>query len=381
MTHFEKITTRLSPLERNAAVRAYRQGIDPAVQWLRRYFTQEFKVMPSTFDMFARAHAVSVEIARHNHLVYGDRGIMDQRIKLVQTWATSNNEMLIGFQILYHAAAHELEGCRVYQVSEGLADKLQHTHLRGLKTDDIRLPFPSIYIEVPIDSGLRIWNHETKWHRVVGIYLTEDPVGDDNVGRTWRFLIIGEALPTPLFIGTNPIDNDALLFWRFALPEGKPLDDVLGEASKDFQTHMREMQDEWPRIWRFCMNTILYATCGNAEIHEIMENPKARELWRQIQKTPENSRSRRNLVDRLNREDPQARTILGRSIILDRSQGHHEGPGGTTGRVLAVRQRVEGHWKFQVHGAGRTERKKIFVEPYYRGPEDGPGGALVHRLQ
>lgn len=36
---------------------------------------------------------------------------------------------------------------------------------------------------------------------------------------------------------------------------------------------------------------------------------------------------------------------------------------------LNERQRVRGHWKVQAHGPGRSERKTIHVEPYWRGPD------------
>lgn len=43
--------------------------------------------------------------------------------------------------------------------------------------------------------------------------------------------------------------------------------------------------------------------------------------------------------------------------------------GGTTPKVQSL---IRGHWKWQVCGAGRAERKWIHVEPYWRGPEDAP---------
>jgi hypothetical protein len=39
---------------------------------------------------------------------------------------------------------------------------------------------------------------------------------------------------------------------------------------------------------------------------------------------------------------------------------------------LAKRFVVRGHWKQQPHGPGRSERKMIFVEPYWKGPADAP---------
>lgn len=43
-------------------------------------------------------------------------------------------------------------------------------------------------------------------------------------------------------------------------------------------------------------------------------------------------------------------------------------------RIQRVQVLVRGHWKRQVHGKGRSLRKTIHVEPYWRGAEDAPIG-------
>jgi hypothetical protein len=45
---------------------------------------------------------------------------------------------------------------------------------------------------------------------------------------------------------------------------------------------------------------------------------------------------------------------------------------------LAKRFVVRGHWKQQPHGPGRTERKMIFVKPYWKGPADAPAVSHVY---
>ena len=46
----------------------------------------------------------------------------------------------------------------------------------------------------------------------------------------------------------------------------------------------------------------------------------------------------------------------------------------------SVQSLVRGHYKRQVLGAGRTGRKVIWVEPYWRGPEDAPILARPYRV-
>ena len=52
-----------------------------------------------------------------------------------------------------------------------------------------------------------------------------------------------------------------------------------------------------------------------------------------------------------------------------------------TGSSPTVRTLVMGHWKHQVCGTGRTERRRIFIEPYWRGPDDAPVAVRPHHIE
>ncbi len=47
-------------------------------------------------------------------------------------------------------------------------------------------------------------------------------------------------------------------------------------------------------------------------------------------------------------------------------------------RLPTVQSLVRGHWKQQPCGSGRSERKFIHIEPYWRGPEDAPVAVRPH---
>ncbi len=42
---------------------------------------------------------------------------------------------------------------------------------------------------------------------------------------------------------------------------------------------------------------------------------------------------------------------------------------------------VRGHWRNQAHGPGRTARKRIWIQPYWKGPEDMPRLFREHRFE
>jgi hypothetical protein len=46
---------------------------------------------------------------------------------------------------------------------------------------------------------------------------------------------------------------------------------------------------------------------------------------------------------------------------------------------VRMRHVVRGHWKQQFHGEGRAQRKRIWVEPYWRGPEGGAAWSHLYQ--
>ena len=50
------------------------------------------------------------------------------------------------------------------------------------------------------------------------------------------------------------------------------------------------------------------------------------------------------------------------------------------GASPVVQSLVRGHWKRQACGAGGAERKWVHIEPYWRGPEDGPIAVRSHLI-
>lgn len=62
-----------------------------------------------------------------------------------------------------------------------------------------------------------------------------------------------------------------------------------------------------------------------------------------------------------------------RPAVRDYAEGRR--PANPTVQVL-----VRGHWKMQVHGQDRADRKLIHVEPYWRGDENAPVAVRSHVL-
>lgn len=86
-------------------------------------------------------------------------------------------------------------------------------------------------------------------------------------------------------------------------------------------------------------------------------------------------------VKRSFRGDPQTTTFqLVRDVKIDCRQTVRDYCRGLRRGAPSVQHMVRGHWKDQPYGAGGGERRHIFVEPYWRGPEDAPIALRNHVL-
>jgi len=283
----------------------------------------------------------------------------------------------VGGQMAYQMAWHSKLGKRVYAVTSRLSEMLLQTKLQGLLTDDLKLPERSIYIQVPLDIPLQVNNEDTGWHRLEGIYITEDSESELDC-RCWRFLVVG-AEKEPL---GEYVANDAIAYWRVDLPEGAKLDRVLQQASKQmridtkkFDSPFVNMWDEWVKIFEYAMNVVIYATWPDCERENVMANAEARKLWERVQRHPPKSPKRSKAQQAFSKLIPMRRTILDRSVSNNSSRSTG------SGQPLLKRVRVHGHWRRYAVGKGRAERKLKWVEPHWRGPLDGEQVERNHRLK
>lgn len=265
------------------------------------------------------------------------------------------NEVLMAYHILSH---QHLNG-PTYEVTGSLAKQLCDTELRGVYTDEIRLPFPAIYLDLPPTDGFEVNNPDTGIHRICGIYVTEDRGGETPILRVY---VVGEPKGT-----AGGLPDDATLYYNLDLDPGTLAEDSFRKAEARAKT-AGVLQDvyggaQWHSIYSWVLNVVLYLTWGEPG-EDWMANKEARDLWNRIQRLPKGSKKRKKLNDRFHKLDPQRRIVLGRGIKYDRPEGHK------IGQKIATTFRVSGHWKRQHYGKGKQEVKRIFIEPYWKGTGD-----------
>jgi len=282
----------------------------------------------------------------------------------------------------FHLLLHERHGKRVYDIDPELAIKLKYTEIRGLRTEDLRLPYPAIYISVPSELGMKLWNEDTGEHRCIGIFIYEDrtavgsstssyfpPERKDLIERCWRILMVGDDKNTIT-------GNDALEFYNIILYSDMSLDECIGYARRElnyviehkFTNWNRNMAESWEEIFKWAMNCVIYATWSNPGEHVIM-NKEARQLWDRIKKLPKKSSKAKDLRRRFNNLDAQRRIRLS---VVKRGSSSSQAPFLSNNlNIHHVCVKVSGHWKNVAYGTQLKERRLKWIEPYWRNKDSG----------
>lgn len=320
--------------------------------------------------------------------------LADKNIGAVQryfsdTLGDSNLSIRVHQAIRYafHVRSFEMEGCRTYRVSAGLSDMLDSTILKGLNCEDVRLPYKAMSVEAPPVPKFKLWNVSSGWHDFEGAYIFEDYCSLPHDRQMYDSYEEIQAAIEPIRSmsvmftghskkGAHPMD-DAVFSFAIKLPDGVKLDDQVDLAANTFSLDKDNNNTPWRDIFRWLLNVVIYATWPDCEREHVWVDGNARKLWQRVQKASGKKRSK--LAQRLKEMNQSKVIYLGGSIKLDRSTGGSDGI-GRDGKPLSIRQKISGHWKNQACGEKRSKRKLIWVEPYWRGPEDGPIKLATYKL-
>jgi hypothetical protein len=272
-------------------------------------------------------------------------------------------------------------GRRRYEVMPGLAQLLKHTEVRGLKMSDFQMPYNGIFLKVPKSAGLVMPGQKNA--------LVDSMVGSI-VSHPWttgvrRICLIVSSDPDAEEARKGAYVTDAGLYvdspWHVIgtpLEDEERIDDMLEKVGSDSRSE-KSAAEACRDCLKWFINVVLYATMPTAEAVEDFVDKEAKQLWNRIQKLDRKSKKRRNLQSKLSAVGTSKMTKLGGSIIVDRTRGYGSGESGP-GDKLTVRTLVTGHWRMQPYGPKNLLRKRRWIEPFWRGPEDGPVSLKPHIL-
>ena len=271
-------------------------------------------------------------------------------------------------------------GFPVIQIGHKLAASLLVTRVSEDVLDDLQLPFPVIEIELPsdmfhtvlADTGERFELGAMTCGRVVTTLRSSyaDVIADPTPRE--EYAMIAHSDPCSIWSVRHKLselserlessDGGAIAYPEDGIAIVAPPPELTLRPLESVESDERTLT----LLARLYTNVALLMTDSSNV--------------RQIGKSHNNPSPARSARERRSVPNPIARTYQittpvrhdFRPIVQDYIRH-----GGGAPSVQSV---VTGHWKMQVYGAGRTLRKRIFVQPYWRGPEDAPIALRPHKL-
>lgn len=270
--------------------------------------------------------------------------------------------------MLHHACRWLGFHLPVLRPSLGLTSVLVLTDVRDVALDEIKFPFPAFFIEVPPKLGWK-FHVDEKWHSVSLVsfhdYLSLPPsfprspvritpeviiwLQQHETVRTWRVSVFSSDGAEIWYLGDAKETIGEWIDTRKANSTSIQSSEIPGE---DLETDDHDLME---MACRLVFGTSLY----------IIEHGPGKKLGQYTTKRSSAARGAAKLKP--------AVWVIGADIEVDKEVVSSASAfvGNRAQWTLRKRYVVRGHWRQQVCGAGRKDRRRTFIKPYWKGPRDG----------
>lgn len=242
-----------------------------------------------------------------------------------------------------------------FQTTDALDERLECTDIgEDTPCEYFRLPYPFVFIEFGRRrrSAYRVHNPVSGEHIMEGCYLNETVNPDGQ--RVVQVIAVGSPVGK-----TGPLD-DATLSFRFTIPdEEAPLGAVIeqefssqaGRAAEQGLAHCNpsDQQDIRNAVFH-ATKVLLYLNSVEARTHPLRE-------WSDLQQVLERvGNAKRSKIER-RMAKAYDRVVVGPESFPDDSIAQSDDRRGPSAHWR------RGHYRRQPHGAGRADRKLIWIRP------------------
>jgi hypothetical protein len=233
------------------------------------------------------------------------------------------------------------------QMGHKYAAALLSTSVSPEDLEDLKAPFKAFLIEVP-DKLLSCEDPRDK--KLYDFrYILAHQITNSNGLVTWNYVALSDGR---ISLWKHGISNEMLLEGEMPLPEG----------SYDWSTYsFGVVTDDRDAKLNFLIGRLIVNTCL-----AMGSEDNVREVGKSHKTHPYHLREC---------AEPVVRTyVVGKPLKLDCREGVQRYLDGHTrkGSSPTVQTLVTGHWKGQPYGPRNSLRKRIWRQPYWRGPEDAP---------
>ncbi|MCP1674512.1 hypothetical protein J2T57_001614 [Natronocella acetinitrilica] len=320
-----------------------------------------------------------------------DKETLRPHIEMARKHDPMLGQMLLSANYEYHAYLNfALSGKKTFYVSDNLSEHLANTEV-NMRAELIQVPYPSFQMvftsPAAIDAlhnlqgreGRRAMHfRELDYSAPVTAELTMLPGTADLPGRSLMILAWHARPPSKGYMMAKrqiylpddwTLEQSLRTEWdkigRTAPHGGYSLDD---ELNVEPYTDDSLFYTDGLLFFRMVMNTLLYLSSEEAEL-----TPRRAQRQALEEKAAAATSGRKK---RLYRKEASRHTALDYSeigasvspIVIERGAASGDGK-RASGSAPTTRFMVRGHWRNQAHGAGRADRKLIWIRPYMKGPD------------
>jgi len=251
----------------------------------------------------------------------------------------------------YHYYKHHQKR---FQLTPDITNMLLQTDMKDVHVAFVKLPFPSIYLELP--KGMLKGETNGQEYEVEGVYVHQynlKPIDKKTIERH-----LGKGIVSYLQLGIVLKNNEeyqyGIVHLRFK--NGN----VVEQLQENYKRASLQFEEIANDIFSLVLNTLFYIQSDKSDMEYIEERPLI------LLNKPENHIPKKGHYK------------VGRKVIINSSlkkklKQYEKSP-------LKAEQNykwlVRGHWRNQPIGKGRKERKMIWIEPYLKGNTEDD---LIHR--
>lgn len=283
----------------------------------------------------------------------------------------------------YHSVVNFALGSKkTFYFHDNLAEHLANTEI-NLKTGLIELPFPTCQFiftaPAVINAMYGIGNHDAYYYSdPVSVFITMHPANTDFPYRKLMMVAFHASISngSHLFIKRELCMDDSWTLeqalrtdWLQLTPDnhghGTCINNVDGTSrianDKDFYT-------DGLLFFRIVLNAVLYLTSEQAEMTALTS--QRAELEARAAATlsaPKRKKILREARKYSSLDCMEVGASIGAIVITHGVDTGNENNG--SGGKPSVRFMVRGHWRNQAYGMKNTERKLIWIRPFYKGPD------------
>lgn len=268
---------------------------------------------------------------------------------------------------LFHRAGHH-----VFRLWPALCHALMATELRTPR-NLLKLPFWSFYLQFPTAVGqqLTVDNRDGTAFPADGAYVSWGVTGPNrNPHPEVESAITVKVMSRPVTGPTKFLKDANFHYYFIPVDDDEILDMKTIKSFNKWQSAKDSPHFTGPAI-QLVLNAVLYINSVNNDVKYGGASEFATLKAQHEKKPAKEPQKRARRAAALVGASRARQHSMGSTLRIPTLPGDTDAPSAHTSWTLGHRVQVRGHWRQQAYGPGRADRKTIWIQPFWKGPEMG----------